>query len=210
MESEILNIFNEHHQPIGTATRKEVHRLGHWHETFHCWFITKENGRDMLYLQLRSPMKKDYPNLLDITAAGHLLASETVEDGVREVQEETGIHVAFDDLHSLGIIPYSMTKPEMIDNELAHVFVYRTTHSLRDFNVQPEEVAGMYKITFQDFVDLWLGKRQRIEGQGFVSDEKGELKFMKNQVSMEGFVPHPQSYYEAVIRGIETTIKEGI
>jgi len=84
MENEQLKIFDEYRNQIGIATREDVHRLGYWHEAFHCWFISKEKGTDYLYLQLRSNTKKDYPNLLDITAAGHLLANETVQDGVRD------------------------------------------------------------------------------------------------------------------------------
>src|SRR5690625_3509946 len=69
---EMLNIFDDHKQPIGVATREEVHRMGYWHETFHCWFITLEGNQEYIDFQLRSPQKQDYPNLLDITAAGHL------------------------------------------------------------------------------------------------------------------------------------------
>ncbi len=36
MHNEILIIFDEAGNRIGTAPREEVHQLGHWHETFHC------------------------------------------------------------------------------------------------------------------------------------------------------------------------------
>ncbi|MCM3758502.1 NUDIX domain-containing protein [Sporosarcina aquimarina] len=209
METEILTIFNEHQKPIGTATREEVHRLGHWHETFHCWFVARENGQDMLYLQLRSPMKKDYPNLLDITAAGHLLTTESVEDGVREIQEETGIAVAFEDLHSLGIIPYSMRNSDMIDNELAHVYVYHTEHKMNDFHVQPEEVAGIYKVALQDFSKVWSSELENIPCLGFTHSEYGEQLFNEKMISKSDLVPHPDSYYEAVIRGIYENLLKG-
>ncbi|GAE07454.1 hypothetical protein [Paenibacillus sp. JCM 10914] len=110
MESEVLAVFDGDHRRIGTATRDEVHRQGHWHEAFQCWFIKKEEGIERIYLQLRSTDKKDHPNLLDITAAGHLLATETVMDGIREIQEEIGVDVAYDDLIPLGVQKYTMTK----------------------------------------------------------------------------------------------------
>ncbi|MFE4712635.1 NUDIX domain-containing protein [Paenibacillus sp. NPDC056722] len=107
MNSEILKIFDDNRNTIGVSTREEVHRLGLWHETFHCWFISREGNKDYIYLQLRSDQKKDYPNLLDITAAGHLLAHETVLDGIREVHEEIGIEVTIDELESLGVRFYT-------------------------------------------------------------------------------------------------------
>lgn len=95
MELELLKIFGDDRNQIGVASRKDVHRLGYWHEAFHCWFVSNEKGIDYIYLQLRSNSKKDYPNLLDITAAGHLLANETVRDGVREIKEEIGNRCPF-------------------------------------------------------------------------------------------------------------------
>ena len=111
MSEEILTTFDEHGNITGSAPRDEVHRLGLWHETFHCWFVGMDPGERTLYLQLRSQQKRDYAGLLDITAAGHLMANESVEDGIREVQEELGLKLAFDELKPLGIIPYQMTQP---------------------------------------------------------------------------------------------------
>ncbi|MFS0765523.1 NUDIX hydrolase [Peribacillus phoenicis] len=98
---------------------------------------------DFLYLQHRCAIKKDYPNLLDITAAGHLLAYETVYDGVREIKEEIDIDAAFDELVPLVIIQYYQTKEDFIDKELPNVFLYETAHSFDDFTLQPEEVSRL-------------------------------------------------------------------
>lgn len=134
MTEEILTTFDEQGNRTGTAPRDEVHRHGLWHETFHCWFVRQADNGLMIYLQLRSRHKRDYAGLLDITAAGHLLADETVEDGVREVQEELGLELAFDELKPLGIIPYQMDTAGFMDRERANVFVYENNYALSDFS----------------------------------------------------------------------------
>jgi isopentenyldiphosphate isomerase len=161
METEQLKILDEDRNPIGVASREDVHRLGYWHETFHCWFVRKEQERDYLYLQLRSKTKKDYPNLLDITVAGHLMADESVEDGVREIKEEVGIDIHFQDLIPLGIIDYCVKEEDFIDKEFAHTFLYRSEKSFEDFILQ-DEVAGIVKVDLSEFAELWFGEREII------------------------------------------------
>src|SRR5690606_6282649 len=105
----------------------------HWHEAFHCWFISREDSTDYIYLQFRSDEKKDYPNLLDITAAGHILAHETVLDGVREIKEEIGINVSPDELELLGVIDYCVERENFIDKEIANIYLYRYKQSFAEF-----------------------------------------------------------------------------
>lgn len=202
MENEMLKVFDDKRNPIGIATREEVHRLGYWHEAFHCWFVSNEKGINYLYLQLRSDRKKDYPNLLDITAAGHLLADETVYDGVREVKEEIGIEVSADELIPLGVIDYCVTKENFIDKELANVFLYKSNSTFDDFSLQEEEVSGMVRMVFKDFVELWEGKRETISVEGFEIEKDGNRVIIDKIVGKDQFVPHPISYYQTVIRKI--------
>lgn len=211
MEAELLKIFNEQHQEIGTATREEVHRKGYWHETFHCWLTSQENGVDYIYFQIRSPQKKDYPNMIDITAAGHLLATETVQDGLRELEEEIGIAVTFDELLSLGLLKYCVTKENFIDNELAHAFLYRTEHSLEQFKLQEEEVSGIARATFESFCQLWsgAGSQEDITLEGFEIDDAGNKVFFEQKVSKARFVPHEQVYYEQIIDQIQQQLVKG-
>ncbi|NOU95904.1 NUDIX domain-containing protein [Paenibacillus sp. LMG 31456] len=202
MENEVFKIFDDNRNPIGIATRNEVHRIGHWHETFHCWFICKEAGEDFIYLQIRSDTKKDYPSLFDITAAGHILAHETIEDGVREVREEVGIDVSITELISLGVINYCVTREELIDKEFAHVYLYESSHSFHDFTLQKEEVAGILRAKFSDFHALYLNDKDEIHVEGFVLDDVGDRVFFNEHVGKDRFVPHESSYYRNVLNSI--------
>ncbi|RIW33321.1 NUDIX hydrolase [Bacillus salacetis] len=203
MEKETLNIFDNEGNHIGTAPRDEVHLKGYWHETFHCWFIKQEKETCSLYFQLRSTDKKDYPNLLDITAAGHILSYESFEDGIREVREETGIEVCYDQLIPVGIVPYEVIKKDFIDRELAHLFLYEFTGTLDDFSLQAEEVSGIFKAELRQFEALRANEVEAIELEGFILNE-GEKKESHNlQAVKSDFVPHEEAYYQKVLQHIQ-------
>lgn len=206
MENELFNIFNDDKEPIGVATRAEVHRQGYWHEVFHCWIVAEEAGSDYIYLQLRSEQKKDYPGLLDITAAGHLLAHETVQDGVREMAEEIGVRATIDELTALGVIDYQVEKDSFIDKEIAHVFLYRQQVAFADFTLQVEEVAGIVKARFSDFMALWQGEKTLIPVSGFKLNDNGQRIAFDEQVGREAFVDHPASYYDQVIQRLKNVL----
>ncbi|TFE02266.1 NUDIX hydrolase [Jeotgalibacillus salarius] len=197
MESERLKIFNEKHQYIGEKARSEVHEKGYWHETFHCWLV--ENNS--LYFQLRSEDKKDYPGLLDITAAGHLLAKETVRDGVREMQEEIGIQVPFEQLQSLGVIECVAEREGFIDKEFAHTFLLKSKFNENDFDLEDEEVTGIVKADLEAFRRLCSGQLDEINIQGFKIRDGSKVQ-VDESVGLESFVPHKAAFYLTVLERI--------
>ncbi|MEH7415833.1 NUDIX domain-containing protein [Neobacillus drentensis] len=203
MDTEQLKIFDQAKNEIGVATREEVHRKGYWHEVFHCWFVNGDN----LILQLRSEQKKENPSLFDITAAGHLLAVETVEDGVREVKEELGVDLTFEDLKPLGIIDYCSIQGKYIDNEIAHVFLYKCPVEIDQFILQKEEVAGIVKVHFYDFCELWNGMKDAIRVAGYEIKADGSKQVINKLVGRGQFVPHPAGYYETIIKKIKEKMK---
>jgi isopentenyldiphosphate isomerase len=205
MESEMLKIFDQQGIYLGTATRSEVHKAGHWHETFHCWFTERINGEDFLYFQVRSSAKKDYTGLLDITAAGHILAHETPLDGLREVKEELGIDVTVEDLHSFGTIKDSLISPEFIDRELCRVFLYKKHQPFEKFQLQKEEVSGIMVASMTDFEDLWFAKSSEIRLKGFMVSEEGEKKPKEMLASKKDFVPHEDEYINRIIQSIRNS-----
>ncbi|MCI1590030.1 MULTISPECIES: NUDIX hydrolase [Heyndrickxia] len=205
---EYLKIFNDEKEPVGIASREEVHKKGYWHETFQCWFISKCKDKWFVLLQIRSRNKKDYPNLIDITAAGHIMADEAVVDGVREIQEELGINVKFNELISLGMIDYSVKHKDLIDNELANVFLYKSNHTFDDFTLQKEEVSGIVRIEFSSFYEFCTGMQEEVRIQGFVFNQKHDRVHINRIAKKHEFVPHERSYYETIARRIKEKIEE--
>ncbi|WLR53791.1 NUDIX domain-containing protein [Mesobacillus subterraneus] len=203
MENEMLKVFDQQGNCIGTATRSEVHKSGHWHETFHCWFTERIDNEEFLFFQVRSSTKKDYPKLLDITAAGHILADESPVDGLREVKEELGIELAMEDLHSLGVIKDSLKCPDLIDNELCHVYLYDQPQPFDHYRLQREEVSGIMMASLTEFENLWFRQVEQIKVKGFLMSVNDEKESHSMLVSKRDFVPHEDTYIESVIKAIK-------
>ncbi|MFK4008614.1 NUDIX hydrolase [Bacillus safensis] len=202
MEHEKLRFFNDQHETIGAAARSDVHAQGLWHETFHFWLLKKELGTVYLYFQLRSPAKKDFPSLFDITAAGHLLADEQPSDGLREVEEELGLSILFEDLTYTGIIKDEIHLPSFIDREFCHVYLYMNEEKHMEVHLQKEEVAGLYRAKLLDAQQLLTGSCERIRIEGFIVDTNGERREESIEVGIHNFVPHEPAYYEHLFHTI--------
>lgn len=189
---EQIKIFTESYTYKGTMSREHAHQTGEWHEVFHCWCMSYENGAWHIYLQLRSPAKKDYPGLYDITAAGHLEADEAVEDGVREVEEEIGIKVVYEELEKVALLDTWIGR----DREFAHEHVYICNHSFSQFTLQEEEVEDLDRVRWTDFTALWMNQTD------FIPSSKGR------SLKREEFVPHENDYYPRLIRAMEKFLTE--
>lgn len=207
METEKIAICEENGEPLGIRTRKEVHEYGYWHNTFHCWIVSNEAGNAAIHLQLRSGEKKDFPSLFDITAAGHILADETVEDGVREIREELGIAVSFDELVPLGVIKDQIHETGFMDNERCHTFLYKAENNLDAvYELQQEEVAGVATAAFEDFYGLCFGLIREIEVEGFLVSQEGNRTAFHQKISLQDLVPHGESY----LRNVAVSIKAAL
>lgn len=200
METEILKTFDENHKQTGVATRAEIHAKGLWHETFHCWLISEINGEYYLYFQLRSADKKDYPSLFDITAAGHLLASEEPEDGIRELREELGLSLSSEDLEKLAIIPCTIEQPLTTDREFAHVFIAVQQGEIADFHLQSEEVAGIVRSKLADVIRFVVGDILFLHLEGFQLHENGEKIRLVLDAKPSDFVRYNDLYMRRLIR----------
>lgn len=196
MEDELLKVFDAQFNPIGKAPRTKIHVEGLWHETVHFWLMTKMNGNHYVFLQKRSKSKRDYPALLDITAAGHLLATETSTDGIRELQEELGLpSIEMDKLYKLGIVKNIIHTNKLVDNEFSHIYLYIVNEDI-SFRLQEEEVSNIVVSEFTAFYPFCMAERDELviypwrDGIVYCDEE--------TQVGKNSFVPHEEAYFKKV------------
>lgn len=161
--SERFDIYDEALNHIGVKGRDAVHRDGDWHQVFHCWVIGRDaNGDRYLILQKRQD-HLDYPNKIDISAAGHLAASESARDGLRELEEELGLQVEFEDLVPLGRRVGIHKTGDFVDCQICHVFLYECDRPLADYNYRSEEIAGLLKLRIDEAMRLFAGEVDCVE-----------------------------------------------
>jgi isopentenyldiphosphate isomerase len=202
--TEQFDVYDERGNWMGTAQRGEVHAQGLWHHTIHCWLVrqTGENSAQILF-QKRSPNKDTNPGRFDITAAGHLAAGETPQDAVREIEEELGIQVTFDQLTEYGILREQATGVNRgkayIDAEISHVFGLVTTQDLQQFKLQEEEVSGLYEADADELIALLEGQVDKLEVTG-VALHEGQLQADEVVITCSSFVSRDYGYYLSMFR----------
>nr|MDT0663355.1 NUDIX domain-containing protein [Micromonospora sp. DSM 115978] len=177
--------------------RIEAHRQGEWHRTFHCRIVSGDNGGQLL-LQKRADTMRNYPGLLDISAAGHLEAGEPILAGLREVQEELGLTVDPAELHHLGerVEVADQTNGQR-NREYQSVYLHRCDKNLADYSVEPEEVTALVWLPIGPGMDLFAGAIDKLTLPGFTFEKSDGQRWEQFElpITRDSFVPRIQRYY---------------
>ena len=198
MAEEYLDVYDDELNYIGVVSRSEAHRKGYWHYTFHCWVVLEtQNGYQVLF-QKRHPSKDVNPNKLSVSAAGHILASETVADGVREVKEEIGISVSFQDLHSLGEYRLLMQEGEMDNREISLLYYTVQPLPFSLFSPQLSEVSGLFLVSLQDFYDLMHDTKEEVPASGYEISEEGAKLYQHTVITKDSFSLRGIPYFQYI------------
>lgn len=195
---ENINIYDASLRPKGVMERKLAHKKGEWHITFHCWIANRQ--RKSILFQLRSKEKKNYPDMFDISAAGHLIADEEIKDGIREVTEELGINIEYDDLYSLGYrVEVDDQENGQKNREYQSVYIAEISKELCEYNPQEEEVSGLMWMKLDDAISLFSNQIEDAKMNGIVYDKNNNLwSFSNRVVTKNDFIPRIQNYYLTV------------
>jgi isopentenyl-diphosphate Delta-isomerase len=147
---ELIDVLTPEGTPAGIVKPKpDVHRDGDWHRCAHIWIVASD-GR--VLLQRRAAVKENWPDLWDISVAGHVSAGESAADAaVRETYEELGLVIAPEELIHIGTLRYStQLRDDYIENEFHEVHLVRRDVDLSSLTLDPLEVAEVELVRLDD------------------------------------------------------------
>ena len=176
---ELIEILNEDGSFSGKSVLKsEAHQKGIFHASAHIWICNTNNE---ILIQKRAEHKDTFPNLWDISVAGHISFGESpLTSALREVKEEIGLDLQENALKSAGTFEKKIHhSKDLIDHELHFLYVCKIPLSLADLTPQASEVSALKLISFDSFTEI---------------------------TQRANFVPHGKTYFELVRRSFQKII----
>lgn len=200
MNNEILEIFNDNFETLGHSTYDEVHVNGFWHQVIHCWLI--DISTNFIIYQKRSKNKSIYPNMLDVSVAGHCRINENPEQTVaREAFEELGISIEINKLFKVGIRRDSFTIGEMTNREFQYIYFYKLDVLESNIRIQKEELQYVVLIKLENIL-------KSITETILISAEKySEGIYSKINISPSEFIPSIDNYNIKIPIAISSYLK---
>lgn len=183
---EWVDILDEAGMPTGkTALKSEAHKMGWYHPTVHIWCYSKDHR---VLLQRRGALKRTFPNLWDVSVAGHMAAGESpTSAALREVKEEIGLAIRPEELHKIGIFKCIQHHENgIVDAEFHHTFLMCLDPDGIELIPQEEEVDSLHWFTLGRLI-------AEVEDPNLNSNH----------------VPHDPEYFKTVIAGIRSAVQPG-
>lgn len=174
---ELIDIVNSQGIPTGnTCLKSFAHQNGILHASVHIWLYTSDGK---ILIQKRKEDKDTFPNLWDVSVAGHMHAKELpIEAAVREVKEEINLTLDKQELKYIKICNEKHQHPNgIIDHEIHHVFIAQLNCDITDLTPQKEEVAALKLIDIQELEN--------------------------NYTHDDLYVPHSKKYYNYIIHKLK-------
>jgi isopentenyldiphosphate isomerase len=175
---EYIDILNEQGKVSGNVCLKsEAHKNGLFHQSVHIWIVDFNTN---VLIQKRAANKDVFPNLWDVSVAGHISAGELpISSAIREVKEEIGLSIINKNLHFIGNFTKKIHhQPNLIDFELHHIYICKVLFDFSSLKIQQEEVAALKIMPLHYLIN--------------------DIKKNKNQ-----YVPHGNKYYNLVFNALK-------
>ncbi len=181
---EFVDIVDKYGKVTGEICLKsEAHKQGFWHPCINIWLY---NLQGEVLIQKRVADKDTFPDLWDVSVAGHIGAGEIpLEAAQRELSEELGIEVPLERIQEIGTyLSDHMHHKGLIDREFHYVYIAEFQVSIDKLKLQEEEVAGIKLVPVNKLMSAWSNE-----------EKNGE------------YVPYTMTYFKMVFDAIQDRIQ---
>ena len=145
---DILKIYDEELNWIGTSTREEVHRKGLLHQVAHVWMFQWSGNEPYIFIQKRSLKRELYPGKYDMIQTTHFEPEESYEHAIYDsLDAYLGAKLSEDDITHLATMSQKIDVGDYHDNAIVQVFAITVKKALF---ILPD-TEDILKVRFQDF-----------------------------------------------------------
>lgn len=205
---ELFDVLLANGQDAGCAkARHAVHRDGDWHRSLHVWVAGfGDDDEPFLLLQRRGRDKDVAPGVLDATVGGHFRTGETLDQVVREVEEEIGVSVTVPDLRRLGTRVSVVDVPSLgiVDHELQEVYLLRDDRPLTGYRPNVAEVDELVKVSVPALLSFLSGDLSELPAL-VLDAHTGQAR----QVTLErsAFIASVDNYYYRIAVAVSGALR---
>ena len=194
---DILDVYDKNGMHIGTCDRKTVHDDGLWHFAMHCWLYTKIENTQYVIFQKRQTDKRIFPNRLDVAAAGHYIAGEQREDGLRELIEELNINPSDIEVSFYGTEKFSYEDSEIKNNEFWNIYVCYFSFNGYDIAFDDSELKDVLFLPLNETIEL-----MQSNGKGGIGGFSVKQKKIVT-INLDDFVAPYKDYFITLLKFIK-------
>lgn len=143
MAEELFDVLDEQGNKTDVVLpRIEVHEKELRHASVFVWVY---NSKGEVLLQHRAKDKKSFPDVWDVSVAGHIAAGDDpIETAIREVAEEIGVTISAEELvqvdYTFDIAPWL---PDKKHPEFCWVYILRKDLDPTELAIQQEELTAV-------------------------------------------------------------------
>lgn len=194
---DVLDIYDENGVHIGTCNRKIVHDMGFWHYVMHCWLYTEIDNIRYVIFQKRQKDKRIFPNKLDVAAAGHYIAGEKLEDGLRELIEELNINPSDIEVTFYKTKKFSYEDDTIKNNEFWNIYICHFTY--KDYNIifDESELQDVLFLPLNQVIELMQSNNTDFMFGFSVKERKNKKIFLND------FVEPYKNYFLSLLQIIK-------
>lgn len=181
-KDEIIDQVDAENNIIGPIAKETAHAEGLWHRAAHIWIYSSDG---YVLVQLRAGGSSGHIGLLDVSAAGHIQAGRSPEEGAHdELLEELNINLDPTDLKLAKIHKQENPWPQRgtTHREFYYIYFVQLPRDTR-FEFTDGEVSNVMWMPIKKFA-------------GILDD--AELR--------QSFVPHSEQYLGYVVTKLTSTV----